>query len=432
MRVNKYQLGGPYSEFNKPYQLKGTSMAQFNPTIPTQSWFGNTMGTGLDASMPQISMTTSLQDVKSNLAAGLGGIPQNPNVGAIEGGFLKNIGAGVKNIGGSLAGMLGGGQNNVATGEANTGGLNQSAIGARNQIRGAVSKSGPVGAIIGAASGAMDFIGDTLGLGLDSVDKNAAKKAGAGFGAGVTNALAALPGVGSVMGWMAGGDTIDSEKMAEFSEVQDGLSGFGNDLDTAGQLGGKSVFGRKKINKYIAEQNRKNAIVADDYDINKLAKANTGDQFANQNQNVYSGDTPYTRYAAKNGMKLPTVEWTREVIRKNQKNINIFALGGKMNVIVSGARHSRRHRLENDNDIMKDVTTKGIPVVSFDNGGEVLQHAEVEGGELVLTKEITDKIESLYKEGSEEAQIEAGKILAEEIIENTEDNTEELLDETDD
>ena len=39
------------------------------------------------------------------------------------------------------------------------------------------------------------------------------------------------------------------------------------------------------------------------------------------------------------------------------------------------------------------------------------------------------KIEELMKDGSEDAMIEAGKLLVSEIIENTQDNTGQLTDE---
>ena len=46
---------------------------------------------------------------------------------------------------------------------------------------------------------------------------------------------------------------------------------------------------------------------------------------------------------------------------------------------------------------------------------------------LEVSKEITDKLEELRNIGTDEAAIEAGKLLAEQIIENTIDNTRELL-----
>lgn len=65
------------------------------------------------------------------------------------------------------------------------------------------------------------------------------------------------------------------------------------------------------------------------------------------------------------------------------------------------------------------LTQKGIPVV--DNDGE--QQAEIELDEIIFTLEVTKKLEELYKNGSDEAAIEAGKLLVKEILFNTDDRT---------
>ena len=95
-----------------------------------------------------------------------------------------------------------------------------------------------------------------------------------------------------------------------------------------------------------------------------------------------------------------------------------FKQGGKMNVIPEGALHARLHHMDVDG-----ITKKGIPVITKEAGGEIVQHAEIERDEIIFTKEVTEKLEELYKKGTDEAAIEAGKILAREIMENTQDNT---------
>ena len=75
----------------------------------------------------------------------------------------------------------------------------------------------------------------------------------------------------------------------------------------------------------------------------------------------------------------------------------------------------------------EDFTAKGIPVV--DNQGE--QQAEIECNEIIFRKQVTDKMEELYKKyNSEESQskkdeiaIEMGKILTCEITKHTDDKT---------
>ena len=99
-----------------------------------------------------------------------------------------------------------------------------------------------------------------------------------------------------------------------------------------------------------------------------------------------------------------------------------FKEGGQMNVIPEGSLHARLHHMENADNLTK----KGIPVV--DNEGN--QQAEIEHSEIIFTKEVTEKLEELYKKfksdeytnkEKENFAIEAGKLLSKEIIENTDD-----------
>ena len=109
---------------------------------------------------------------------------------------------------------------------------------------------------------------------------------------------------------------------------------------------------------------------------------------------------------------------------KDGVKIEEFKNGGQMNVIPEGALHARLHHLDQVNpDLAKEITNKGIPVITVEEGGEIVQHAEIEHSELILTKEVTDKIEDLRKNGNEEAMIEAGKLLVQEILHNTDDRT---------
>ena len=108
----------------------------------------------------------------------------------------------------------------------------------------------------------------------------------------------------------------------------------------------------------------------------------------------------------------------------NLGNTQAFKQGGQMTVIPEGALHARKNNMEGAGD---KFTAKGIPVM--DNGGE--QQAEIERNEIIFRKEITDKIESLYKKFNEEESpskkddiaIEMGKIITCEITKHTEDRT---------
>ena len=98
-----------------------------------------------------------------------------------------------------------------------------------------------------------------------------------------------------------------------------------------------------------------------------------------------------------------------------------FENGGKMNVIPDGALHAHKHNIE-DSSLDGKVTKKGIPVVCKD-GSSIEQVAEIERNEIIFTKEVTDKLEELRDLGTPEAAIEAGKLLVQEILYNTKDNT---------
>ena len=90
-------------------------------------------------------------------------------------------------------------------------------------------------------------------------------------------------------------------------------------------------------------------------------------------------------------------------------------LSNQQNVIPEGALHARLHHMDND----KEITKKGIPVI--DDKGE--QQAEIELNEIIFNLEVTKKLEELCKDGSDKAAIEAGKLLVQEILFNTNDRT---------
>ena len=108
-----------------------------------------------------------------------------------------------------------------------------------------------------------------------------------------------------------------------------------------------------------------------------------------------------------------------------------FQQGGSINIIPEGALHAHKHNMD-----MEGITPKGIPVVSNEEGGEVEQQAEIEREEIIFRLEVTKKLEELeekyYDEETsqrekDECALEAGKLLVEEILYNTQDNTNKLL-----
>ena len=138
----------------------------------------------------------------------------------------------------------------------------------------------------------------------------------------------------------------------------------------------------------------------------------------------------------KNGMKLMPLNVAKQKLLlnniykqrlvNNNQEVERYENGGSFSIIPEGARHSRLNHINELNPAFEDLTRKGIPVIYKDENG-VVQTAEIERGEIIFSKEITDKIEELRKIDTDESAIDAGKILSEEIITNTEDKTGELL-----
>lgn len=322
---------------------------------------------------------------------------------------------------GAASSMLGG---------LSTSGLTQEQASTREGIRSVISSVGPIGAIIGAASGVVDAIGSATGLNLDNIDADAAKRAGIGGKAATQGFINSLPGASMLVG-MFGGRTAKSYKSAEIDQMTNAYGGSVADINAAQALSGKRMLGTGKANKFIREQNRVNNLITDISLESKLRKSNSaGDTYLSQNQNKYAGYTPQL-LLSKKGMKFPELDTARSLINswkvKPTEDPQKFQLGGKMNLIPEGALHARKHNLEKVNpELEGQITRKGIPVVAQGEGG-VIQQAEIEKEEVIFRKEFTDELERLYKQyqddSSEDIAIEAGKLICFELLKNTDDRS---------
>lgn len=309
----------------------------------------------------------------------------------------------------------------------------------QNQVRGGISdaaiQSGnPIAMAIGVGSKLVDAIGAQTGLNLDNIDKEAGKDAGiSGAARGFNNLMNYIPGNSMIWGAFAS-KTQNADVISD--EVKDIQGAYGDsygDLESAQKLSGKRfLFGRRKANKFINEANETNQKMQDIATTNTLRKqSDYGNDIMQQNLNRYAGTNYMYNAVGKQGMKLMSIEQAKLILmmRKNveQEELQIFANGGAINIIPEGARHSRLNHLDEVHDDFEDVTKKGIPVVTPTEDGNLEQVAEVECGEIIFSKSVTEKLEELMKDGSDEAAIEAGKLLVKEIIKNTDDKTEELL-----
>ena len=197
------------------------------------------------------------------------------------------------------------------------------------------------------------------------------------------------------------------------------------------------MFGKKKANKFIEKQNKKNEYLDNLITTNTYSKqSDYATDLSQQNVNKTQGASFMNNSIGKNGMKLMPLNVAKQKLLlnniykqrlvNNNQEVEKYENGGSFSIIPEGARHSRLNHINELNPAFEDLTRKGIPVIYKDENG-VVQTAEIERGEIIFSKEITDKIEELRKIDTDESAIDAGKILSEEIITNTEDKTGELL-----
>lgn len=225
-------------------------------------------------------------------------------------------------------------------------------------------------------------------------------------------------------------DTITKNNQA-FETVGASYGGTSATVDAALEKSGKkygllSGRGRRKANEGIARakmQQQTMSEIADD----ATERFNIQSGMSDINNRRYGlslqgGYRQQAVRAGKLGMKVITDDQISRVkallSNKDMPQLNKLANGGKMNVIPDGALHARLNHMDVDN-----ITKKGIPVITQEDGGEILQHAEIEKNEIIFTKTVTDQLEKLYRLGTDKAAIEAGKLLAIQIMENTQDNT---------
>ena len=305
--------------------------------------------------------------------------------------------------------------------------LNETQEAVRQGIYSGVSAIPMFGPLISAGLQLTDGLGKMLGTQMSNISKDAAEDAG--LSRGFNNVVATIPGLGSVLGAF-------TKKTDEFEVDRERLAGVGSaydmsTFDSAEDLSGGLFLGqRNKVNDFIAEQNRLKDTMTSISDTQKLRKEGVSAaaaDLAQQNKNRYSGLTGGQMAIGKKGMKLD-LSWARGLLSKFQKGGKLGTPGIESNVIVEGAYHAHKNHLDEVNPELSDMTPKGIPVATEDASGNKTQVAEIEVGELILTKDLTDKLEELYKDGSDEAAIQAGMLFASEIIDNTIDNKGGVLD----
>lgn len=295
-----------------------------------------------------------------------------------------------------------------------------------------MSSGNPYAMAAGAAFKALSAIDQVTGFGINTIDKQQASAAGLSKGQRLlNNVLGFLPG--NLIAALASTKTSEATEMTdETKQLSNAFGGSVGDISTASSMGGKRyLFGGSKINSLIDKANRDNKLFTEMGMTNTQRKqSDYGNDLAQQNINRYAGNTYNSNRIGKHGLKLMSVAEIKQLLEsRKESEIQAFQNGGvigiDVNVIAEGKYHAHLNHLEDTGN--EGLTKKGIPVVTHSEGGEIEQIAEIEKKELIFRLEVTNKLEELFKDGSEEAMIEAGKLVAEEIIENTQDNSGEVL-----
>lgn len=298
---------------------------------------------------------------------------------------------------------------------------NPTGFDAQQNIGNALIKSGnPYAAIAGVAYKALSGVAEQFGGNVNTINKDQANEVGLSkwerFG---NNVLGMIPG----MGW-ATDKTTEGQKSHLIDEMSNAYADSVSDIDLANQLGGsKFLFGRSKIQDHIATANRNNQLLTDMNVTNtQRKKSDYALDLAQQNLNRYAGTNYMNMRMGRKGMKIQSLEEIRELLKNRvieELDVQKFAEGGSL--MPSGKLHKELNHINELGEQYEDLTRKGIPVVTLDEGGSLSQVAEVEKDEWIWNLEFTQQIEALWKDGSEEAMIEAGKLLTEELLRNTDD-----------
>ena len=236
---------------------------------------------------------------------------------------------------------------------------------------------------------------------------------------------------------MGGSRTDSFVKSDQINNLGSAYGGTMLDLDAAGNLANKRVlFGKNDMNSYIDTAKIDQNKMLDINNINSarlkgITSENVSD-YNNARNSKYNN--PYKFSVGKFGMKLMSIEEVNKILNSRKaSDIQEFKNGGVIgidsSIIPEGKLHAHKHNLKDTNPDLEDVTKKGIPIVTLDKDGELQQVAEIEKEEIIFRKEVTIKLEELYKDGSDEAMIEAGKLIADELMTNTDDKTEEFINE---
>ena len=362
------------------------------------------------------SATTASAPKKVSVTGLKGLVHKSKSLGASTGGSIASTALGAFN---SIAGIK-----NIE----NTGKTANVLGGVEKMAANISSKINPLGSSIASA-------GKTAGY-LIGGKKDRVEGAGSKITGMVSQGLSYLGPIGIAAGAALnmingiGGKRVDSftDLSKEFSSDFSGSSiNVSNTHDKySNKKAGLFDFGfAKKGNAAVDKAVGQQMAILDTQDENKKRLNNNISQdIQNVVLNKYQGNN-HNIMLSKQGLKFPELDAVREILESSK--VKTFKSGGKIekeNIIPTGALHKNLHNID---DIGIDITKKGIPVVTMDEGGEFKEQiAEVEAAEWTLSLDVTKQIEEYwnnYKEsGDDNIAIECGKYLVDQIFNNTRDD----------
>ena len=301
----------------------------------------------------------------------------------------------------------------------------------KQTVGNALLQSGnPYAMAAGAAVKGITFAQRAAGKETSNINNAQAKAADIGKGTQIMNTALDFLTLGTGLDFILPQKVRDMEQSQQVDQLRGAYAGTTSNIDMAGTMAGKNYFlGSGKLNNYVDEQNRKlNLLTQIGIDNEQRVSSVTynADLIAARNFNKLNGATyqGYGTRVGKQGMKMLSREELDKIYaaKKVESDITKLQNGGSI-LVPEGALHAHKHHMEDVNpELAEDLTKKGIPVVAVDEEGEVTQVAEIEKQELIFEKSLTEEIERLWKDGSEESMIEAGKLITKTLMTNCDDN----------
>lgn len=439
MKIKKYQFGGTTGGNNGTSALTGnvafslTPAQIFNsqnlPTIPALSTTLNhqiavpstkvsslsklgkgiltnvaTVGQGLDVVGSLLGNRSEYSGSSGQITQGMDSITDMAsNVAMTMPGIGTTVGLGLKGLGvaNKLVGKLGGGTDGMTNTDAILGSslLGLTPLGLINGFGGKKSKQ--MGMNDQYQNQKLTSVWDSYG-GTKADDNYALSVSGKKYGAFSGNERRKANATVDKATWNRT-NLLGIANQAQTDKIRgDGMASI-NNISNAINLQG----GIDNRNIRVGQRGLKIPTVKDIQDIK--IKMNSYKELHKSNTNTIQKQKKLIK-------KTNTVKKIDKIDVSDVTKVPQFKEGGSVNVIPEGSLHARLNKMEGGGET---ITKKGIPVV--DTKGE--QQAEIEKNEIIFRKEVTIKIEELAKDGSDEAALECGKLLATEILENTDDRT---------